>query len=65
MFADGVRVPARFAMPAILALSAAAALAFARLRARRAAARWIAPIVAVALIGRRLDRTRCRFVRCP
>ena len=36
VFGDSVRVPARFAMPAILALSVAAALAFARLvRARR------------------------------
>jgi hypothetical protein len=41
LFGDGVRVPARFAMPAILTLAAAGALAFARLRlsgpARRAA----------------------------
>jgi hypothetical protein len=32
LFGDGVRVPARFAMPAILTLSAAGALAFNRLR---------------------------------
>ena len=50
MFADGVRAPARFAMPAIMTLSAAAALAFVRLvpAGRRA---WIAPIVAAGLIA--------------
>jgi hypothetical protein len=50
MFADGVRAPARFAMPAIMTLSAAAALAFARLvpAGRRG---WIAPIVAAALVA--------------
>jgi hypothetical protein len=50
MFADGVRAPARFAMPAIMTLSAAAALAFARL-VPAAGRAWIAPIVAVALIA--------------
>ncbi|MCU1385890.1 MAG: hypothetical protein JWL71_4587 [Acidobacteria bacterium] len=50
MFADGVRAPARLAMPAIMTLSAAAALAFARLvpAGRRA---WIAPIVAIAVMA--------------
>jgi hypothetical protein len=40
LFGEGVRVPARFAMPAILALSAAAALAFARLTNTRGS-RWV------------------------
>jgi len=57
IFRDGIRVPARFAMPTILALSAAAALAYARLvttQSARVAAvlvtagiladSWIAPI---------------------
>jgi hypothetical protein len=56
IFGDSVRVPARFAMPAILALSAAASLAFARLAANRrpiafgvvaaaiAADSWITPL---------------------
>jgi len=43
IFGDSVRVPARFAMPAILALSVAAALAYARLVPRRALTSIVAP----------------------
>ena len=46
IFGDSVRVPARFAMPAILALSAAAALAYARLVPRRALSPVSAPNLA-------------------
>ncbi len=49
LFSAGVRVPARFAMPAILTLSAAAAIAFSRLnfsaRGRRIAAVGIATVI--------------------
>src|SRR5205823_3711753 len=41
VFADGVRVPARFAMPAILTLSVAAALAFSRLKGEPRKARIV------------------------
>jgi hypothetical protein len=51
IFEGGVRAPARFAMPAILALSAAAALAFARLSAATPRTAVAATIVAVAIIA--------------
>jgi hypothetical protein len=49
VFGESVRVPARFAMPAILALSAAAALAYARLTPRRASAPGISTAIACAI----------------
>jgi hypothetical protein len=51
VFGDSVRVPARFAMPAILALSAAASLAFARLAANRRSIPIALGVVAVAIIA--------------
>jgi len=52
VFGNGVRVPARFAMPAVLALAAAAALAFDRLSVGSKARRTIA---VAALAGIALD----------
>lgn len=51
LFGDSVRVPARFAMPAILALSAAAALAFARLAANRRSMSVALGVIAAAILA--------------
>lgn len=50
VFASAIRAPARFAMPAILALSAAAAIAFARLTAGRPTLRQVALVAACGAI---------------
>ncbi len=52
VFSNGIRVPARFAMPAVLALGVAAAIGFDRLRPNPAARRLLA---AAALAGIALD----------
>jgi hypothetical protein len=51
LFSAGVRVPARFAMPAILTLSAASAIAFSRLRFSARSRRFAAVAIAAAIIA--------------
>jgi hypothetical protein len=51
VFREGVRVPARFAMPAILALSTAAALAYARLAPRGPRGLILAGLVSLAIVA--------------
>jgi hypothetical protein len=51
LFADGVRVPARFAMPAVLALSVAAALAFDRFAVSPRVRRALALVVAAGVLA--------------
>jgi hypothetical protein len=50
-FAEGVRAPARFAMPAVLALSIAAALAFDRLKLRQPWRRIIAVAAMASIVA--------------
>jgi hypothetical protein len=50
-FADGIRAPARFAMPAVLTLSAAATLAYARLASSSARQNLLLPLAAAALVA--------------
>jgi hypothetical protein len=57
LFSSGVRVPARFAMPAILTLSAAGALAFARLSFGQKSRRIAAVALCVAIIAEAWMRT--------
>jgi hypothetical protein len=51
VFGDSVRVPARFAMPAILALSSAAALAFARLATSGKSSAIVLTVAATAILA--------------
>jgi hypothetical protein len=51
LFSDGVRVPARFAMPALATLSAAGALAFVRLGLGDSRRRWAAAAVMAAVLA--------------
>jgi hypothetical protein len=51
LFADSVRAPARFAMPAVLTLSVAAALAYVRLAVSAPRRRLLVPLLAAALVA--------------
>jgi hypothetical protein len=51
VFGESIRVPARFAMPAILALSIAGAMAFARLARRQRSGLPIACLIGVAVVA--------------
>jgi hypothetical protein len=51
VFGESIRVPARFAMPGILALSVAGALAFARLTRRQRSGPLLACVIGVAVLA--------------